>query len=332
MLIANPGGLLLPSSSNDSEAKPKDKERNLYTQEKRDIFNPTLSMKEFRPRLSENEFNYFQNKRLTDKKSYTVLLKSDEHGWLSDLGVQRCINKVIQNNHFDEIALGGDLGDWPLISRHEKRVFGDPFLDGYSEVEEARYIREHILAPLRYSAGETKITFIPGNHDERITKPHLLTIGQQSRLAVLFKERQHTEYQNILDFDKNGIEWDGKTEKLDWFDKFTFVHGLSLAKNAPESNIKEYMGSGASGHTHRLQAKYITNKRAPYVWLEVGCGRLRDKVEYLPTNKIADWQHGFATVTFYKDGNKTSFFAETHVIVENRCKYNGVIYDGNPSL
>lgn len=288
-------------------------------------------MKLHRPRLTETDFNYFQNKKLTDKKSYTVLLQSDVHGWLADLGVQRCINRVLQNNHFDEVADLGDLGDWPYISRHEKKLYGEGVLSGYSEIEEARYIREQILAPRRHSTN-ARLTFIPGNHDERITKPFTLSTGQLARLSVLHNDRNATKLVDILDFNKYGVEWDGMSNQMNWFDMFTAVHGLSLAKNAPQQNIYEYMGSGATGHTHRLQSKYITNRRNPYVWLEIGCGRLREEVEYFPTGKIPDWQHGFATITFYTDGSETRFFAETHPIIDNRCMYNGVVYDGTPAI
>lgn len=282
-----------------------------------------------RIRLKEKEYNYIQNKRLTDYGSFTAFLGSDKHGWLSDLKVQRCINKVIQGNHFDEIADLGDLGDWPYISRHEKKLYGDGILKGYSEVEEARYIREQLLAPLRHSAGNTKISFIPGNHDERITKPNLLSLSQLSRLAVLHEERNATKLQSILDFDKYGISWNGVDDTIEWFDCFTGVHGLSLAKNAPDRNMQQYEGSGASGHTHRLHVKYITGRKNQCVWVEVGCGRLRTAVEYFPTGVIPDWQHGFATVTFYLDNGFPRYFVQSYPIIDNMTVYNGVVYDGN---
>lgn len=287
-------------------------------------------MKTNRPRLSETEFNWWQLKKLTDKKIYSVLIKSDEHGWLTDQTVQRCINRVLQHNHFDEVAMLGDLMDLPYVSRHEKKLFDDGILAGYSEIKEVEYTKEQILKPLRAST-DAKIRFIPGNHDERITKPHMNSKSQLARLAVLFKEYKTTEYQKILSFDEFGIEWDGK-DHLNWFDIFTGVHGLSLAKNAGEKNIYEYMGSGSSGHTHRLNYKPITNRHNPYVWLEVGCGRVRTEVEYFPTGKIPDWQHGFATVHFYKENKEILFFAETHQIIDGMCMYNGVVYNGNPIL
>lgn len=280
-----------------------------------------------RPRLTETEHNWWQNKKLFDNKLYRVLVKSDEHGWLTDLNVQRCINKVLQENHFDEVALLGDLGDWPYISRHEKKLYENGILNGYSEIGEAQYIREQILKPLRAST-KAKIRFIAGNHDERVIKPQLLSKGQLARLSILCKEYQSTEYEDILGFKEHGIDWD-KKDYLNWFDMFTAVHGLSLAKNAGEKNIYEYMGSGASGHSHRLNYKPITNRNNPYVWIEVGCGRVRTEVEYFPTGRIPDWQHGFLDLTFYTDGKEVLFWAHPVQIINGQCLYNGVIYNGN---
>jgi predicted phosphodiesterase len=277
--------------------------------------------------MSETEYNYFQLRKLYDKKSYRIMLKSDEHGWLTDQTVQRCINKVMQQNKFDEIALLGDLGDWPYVSRHEKKLYDDGILAGYSEIGESEYIREQILKPMRAST-DARIRFIPGNHDERLTKPHLNSKGQLARLAVLHKHYKSTEIQKILGFDEHCIEWDGK-DFINWFDLFTGVHGLSLAKNAPEKNIYEYMTSGASGHTHRLQYKPITNRDSCYVWIECGCGRVKTEVEYFPTGRIPDWQHGFVVVNFYTVNDKAMFYAQPVQIINGTCMYNGIIYNGN---
>jgi hypothetical protein len=281
-----------------------------------------------RPRLTETEYNWWQLKQLYDKKLYKVLIKSDAHGWLTDLSVQRCINRVLQKNKFNEVADLGDLMDLPYISRHEKKLYDEGILKGYSEVAEVEYVKDQILAPLRAST-DAELRFIPGNHDERITKPQLNSKGQLARLHVLYKNcGGSTEYEKILDFEKFGIKWD-KKDYINWFDKFTGVHGLSLAKNAPEKNIYEYMGSGASGHTHRLQYKPITNRNNPYVWLECGCGRVRTEVEYFPTGRIPDWQHGFVTVSFVPCGDTVLFYAQTHQVINGSCYYDGVVYSGN---
>lgn len=281
-----------------------------------------------RPRLKENEYNVLQLRKLYDKKVYRVLFESDPHGWLCDLSAQRCINQVLQHNKFDEVCINGDIVDMPYISRHTGKLYEEGVLSGYSEIKEIEYTKEQILQPKRLST-DAKIRIRLGNHDERITKPVNIGQSQLARLAILYKHFGTTSFDVMIDAkESEGYIYD-PTDVYTYFDKFDVVHGLSLAKNASEKNIQEYMSSGASGHTHRLNSKYLTNRKAPYVWFELGCTRLTQQVEYFPTGKIADWQQGFVVVSFYVDGDKVRFYGETVPIIEGKCYYNGVVYTGD---
>lgn len=281
-----------------------------------------------RPRMTETEYNWWQLKQLYDKKLYKVLFFSDPHGWLADLTALRCINKVLQHNHMDEVCINGDINDFPYISRHTRKLYEDGILAGYSEVKEIEYCNEQILKPLRLST-EAKIRIRLGNHDERVTKPNLLGDSQLARLAILYKHFQTTQYREMLYCkESDGFIYDPE-DVYTYFDKFDVVHGLSLSKNAPEKNVQEYMSSGCSGHTHRLHPYYKTNRKAPYVWFELGHTRIGEQVEYFPTGKIPDWQQGFVNVNFYVDGDKVRFYAQPVNIIEGKCMFNGVIYDGN---
>lgn len=290
--------------------------------------------KEIRPRISENEYNGWQLKKLWDKKLYKVLFFSDPHGWLADLRALRCINKVLQADEFDEVVINGDVVDMPYISRHVKKLNEDGILQGYSEVAELEYTKEQILKPLRASTN-AKIRIRIGNHDERITSPLSISESQKDRLLVLGKHynTSHTNLAQMLGIQKDSKDVDGfiydPSPVTSWFDKFDAAHGLSLAKNAAEKNIYEYMGSGTSGHTHRLNCKFLTNRKNPYVWFESGCTRLIKDVEYLPTAKVADHQQGFVPVFFTKDWESVYFFGKPQIIVDGFCEYNGVIYNGN---
>lgn len=286
-------------------------------------------MREHRVRMYQDELTWWQMKKLYDQKLYKVLLFSDPHGWLADLRALRCINKVLQYNKMDEVCINGDLGDFPYISRHTKKLYDDGILAGYSEIKELEYINEQILRPLRASTS-AKIRIRLGNHDERITKPNLLGDSQLARLANLYKHFGTTEYKDMLYCqESDGFIYDAE-DVFTYFDMFEVVHGLSLSKNAPEKNIQEYMSSGASGHSHRLHPYYRTNRKAPYVWFELGHTRVGEQVEYFPTGKIPDWQQGFVEVSFYKEGNKVRFYGQPINIIEGKCMYNGVVYDGNP--
>lgn len=284
-------------------------------------------MKTKRPRMSDNEFILHQERKLWDKKLYSLMIFSDVHGWLADLRTLRCINNILQDNKFDEVCINGDLVDMPYLSKHTHKLYEDGILSGYSEIEEINYTREQILKPLRMST-DADIRIRLGNHDERITKPNMLGDKQLKQLAILYKHFQSTKFNEMLELDTLGMIYDSE-DVFTYFDLFDVTHGLKLAKNAAEQNIKDYMSSGSTGHTHRLNSKYLTNRKAPYVWLESGCTRLIQQVEYLPTGVVADWQNGFVTVHFWIEDDKVRFFASPHIIIDGRCYYNGKVYDYN---
>jgi hypothetical protein len=284
-------------------------------------------MRQYRPRLSETEFNYIQLKEFFDKKLYRVLFFSDPHGWLADQRALRCINSVLKANKVNEVCINGDVVDMPYISRHTGKLYDDGILNGYSEIKEIEYTKEQILNPLRLST-DAEIRIRIGNHCERVTNPLNIGQSQLARLAILYKHFQTTEFDVMLDIKKDGWVYD-PSPVYTYFDKFDVCHGLSLAKNAPEMNIREYMSSGASGHTHRLHPYYKTNRKKPYVWCEMGHTRIGEQVEYFPTGKIPDWQQGFVMVNFYTEGDSVRFYLEPVCIVEGRCYYNGMVHDGN---
>ena len=276
-----------------------------------------------RPRFNEIQTDWWQQKQLFDKQLYKVLIFSDCHGWLADLSALRCINKVLQHNKFDEVIINGDVTDMPYISKHNQKLYQEGILKGYTEVAEIEYTKEQILKPLRLST-DAKIRVRLGNHDERITNPYNLGDKQLARLAVLYKNYNSTKYNEMLSLNESdGFIYD-ESDVYNLFNIFDITHGLSLNKSAAEKNIFEYMGSGSTGHTHRLNSKYLTNRKNPYVWLESGCTRLTKEVEFFPTGKTADWQQGFIEVVFTKD----SFFAQPTLILNGECYYNGIIYKG----
>jgi hypothetical protein len=292
-----------------------------YTIQNQDTFDYTGT-----PYLG-SDLKEYMAKVMQDKGSYDLLVFSDTHGWFADLKVLGCINKIVQSNHFDEICINGDVIDLPYISAHSKKLYNDGILNGYSEVEEIRYTTEQILKPLRLST-KAKIRLRYGNHCDRIRKPFLLNKGQLASLAILYKTFETTKLDEMLKLDSLDIISD-ESDIFNYFGLFDITHGLSLAKNAGERNIQSYMGSGTSSHTHRLNAKYYTTKKGMYVWVETGCTRLKEQVEYFPTGIIPDWQTGFVHVHFYKQNGEINFNAQPYCVIDGRCYYNGKIHDGN---
>ena len=299
-------------------------------------------MNEVRPRLPyyfENYTHRLKNLSETDLKRlfgqqekdfFKILVFSDVHGILVDKKVFHCLLSIIKRNYFDEIVDNGDTIDLPYISRHTRQIrrFNDKsdLLRNYSEINEIEFTKRNILRPLREAADDSiKIIKRDGNHDERITKPGSFNKDQLERLAELYQAYETTRLDEILSLKEIGIEYDPTPER-NYFNAFSVVHGLSLSKNAPIKNIGEYLCSGTSGHTHRLNSTYSTRRGRYLTWLESGCIRLKDEVEYIPTAKIPDWQNGFITATFDLREERPIIYAETHAIDKGECYFNGNIY------
>lgn len=252
---------------------------------------------------------------------FNLLVLSDLHSVFIDHKAWQCTLAMIKDNKFDEIVLNGDVLDFPFLSRFDKKLFDIPILNNYSEIFEIEFAKEFILKPLREVAGDTPIIYRLGNHEERLTEGKYSQTAD--RIAKLFKYYNTSELNQMLDLDKLNIIYD-PSKCRNYFDNFDIVHGLSLAKTAPRNNIQLYMSSGTSGDSHRLNSTYIKNKKNNYVWVESGCLRTLDDVEYLRTANIADWMQGFVTVVFDKDSEY--FYVKTHPIVYGSCEFNGIVY------
>lgn len=263
---------------------------------------------------------------MSNKKRYKVIFASDFHGKLVCKPSLQCLLNLLKDNKdIDEVVLNGDILDFPYLSRHHKKLYKKGPFRNYSEIDEIEFVKNEILAPLKKST-KAKIVFRLGNHEERVTQPLTLTQDQLERLAVVHEEYGTTKLDKMLCLSEIGIEYDPKPVR-NYFHVFDAVHGLSLAKSAGRNNIYEYMGSGTSGHSHRLGVTYINNKHSSYCWIESGCMRIKEAVEYLPTAKIADWSNGFVEVTFdLTNPRQPLFFASPHAIVNGKCEYGGKIY------
>ncbi len=284
-------------------------------------------MTEHRPRLNPREYDQYVTANAQKATTKRVIICSDIHGVFCDQAAWRAFTAVIKGqllNEDDEIVLNGDVLDFPELSKHTQPLFKRQELIGYSEVNEVELVKE-MLADLRHST-DARIVFRLGNHEERVTSPQTHGASQAARLAVLFKHYNTASLDVMLGLADLNIEYDPAPTR-EYFGIFTVVHGLSLAKNAAEKNIYSYMGSGTSGHSHRLSSKTIANKRGNFAWVESGCLRKIDRVEYMPTAVVADWAQGFCSVVFdISDLNNVTFFARPVPIVNGKCEFNGIVY------
>ncbi len=273
----------------------------------------------------KDSWSDFEVVKKVDSKIERLAICSDLHGVFLDQKTFNCFIEVLKNNPFDEVVLNGDIFDFPLLSRHTSKLLNNGPMTGYSEVKEIEFGIENILKPLR-NATNANIVFRQGNHTERVTSPFNISQSQLARLAILYHHYGTVKIDEMMDLRGLGIEYD-PTPVRSYYDIFDILHGLSLAKNAQEQNIMARMNSGASSHTHRLGAKYITKADKEYVWIETGCMRLKKGVEYMPTGVTVDWASGFSTVRFdHNNQNKVKFFASCHPIIDGVTSFNDKIY------
>ncbi len=77
-------------------------------------------------------------------------------------------------------------------------------------------------------------------------------------------------------------------------------------------------------NTHRAGSSFKRTHRGHHIWIESGCMRTIENIEYLPTGAVPNWIHAFATVTV--DKTTGWFSAKQHLIVDYQCDFNGVVY------
>jgi hypothetical protein len=260
-------------------------------------------------------------------KLYRVLIVSDVHGVFMDLNVIACLFRVLKGNHFDEIILNGDILDFPLISKHSSKIRLNQLeaTRNYTEVGEIEFTIENFLKPLRAVAPQSRIVFRLGNHSERVTNPLAISKEQIVRLQVLQNHYNTIKLDEMLRLSDLNIEYDPSPVR-NMFGVFNVVHGLALSSNASELNIREFSSSGSSGHSHRLSTFYKKNRDRNDVWLESGCLRIADNIEYIATAKSVNWANGFVDVLFDLNDTSTPFFGKTTHIFKGKCCFNGYMY------
>jgi hypothetical protein len=90
---------------------------------------------------------------------------------------------------------------------------------------------------------------------------------------------------------------------------FTLVHGIKTGQGAAKANLLQY-GSGMSEHTHWANSwSQVLNGRLQ-AWLESGCMRTIDNIEYLPHGDKPDWANSFVSLTIHRETG--TFFAKTN--------------------
>ena len=231
---------------------------------------------------------------------------SDIHIPYEDKESVRGVLNFIYKLKPEYLILGGDLMDFYELSRFDK----SPERRGTLQLEIDRcraYLQE-----MRKNLPKTKMIFIEGNHENRlkrwlVSNPDVHSLRSLSVSSLLGLEELDIEYMDEFIY-KN----------------FLFKHGNFITRYTANKELVHEGMSGLSGHTHKMQVAYQTDRISTKGWWVNGHLCDPNQAHYGPKRK--DWQQGFTLVSFEPKGDH---FHVEHIFVNtdsHKFCYGGKIY------
>jgi hypothetical protein len=226
----------------------------------------------------------------------TAIVTPDKHFPLHDQKAINVVCKAIKKVKPDIYVDLGDTGEWELFSNHHWKTLERP--------------PDHILIPMldksvaEVNKGMDQIDralnkvdckerhFVQGNHEvwldmfaEKSTRPRFYT---QNALKL-----KHRGYKYHPYFRK----------KLLKIGKLNFTHGHKTGMHHAKAHLITYGESVMYGHTHDLQRHTHSGLGGTISAWSMGCLKDIEKDEDWLRGNLTNWNHGFAIIDFYPNGN-----------------------------
>ncbi len=213
----------------------------------------------------------------------------------------------------DSLIIDGDLFDCASLSRFT------PSSEQHLRWVDERAEAVKVIARMRQQFPNVPFKFIPGNHDVR---PLTWVNSNALPLQNIFTLEQWLG----IDDPNLGIEviHDGKLFLANG--SLMIKHGVKIGQHAGTSVKKEMDSHGLSvimGHVHRRALVEVTKTAHQLIGIELGC-LCNLRPSYLPVEETANWQHGCAVVTEFKDG---TFDVELVRINNGRAMFRGWMFE-----
>ena len=239
-----------------------------------------------------------------------ALVLSDFHFPFINNFLYRNILHLIKKEQFNEIILAGDFLDCYSISKFPS----DPCRadDLQYELDEAAIA----LGSIRKLSKKSKITFIRGNHCDRIEK------FLNSRAKAL-RNLRCLNLKELLELDKYNIHYEEHAYFL--MPKLMIYHGSKTANMSSKAELDSLGVSGISGHVHRYnyyQKRNILGETLEWYSL----GHLADITQLKYAKHFGHhWDNSFCVVEY----NEDQFRVQMIRAFNNSFFYNGVKYENN---
>lgn len=240
----------------------------------------------------------------------SVVVCSDVHCWPGDLTTaQRAFIWFVQNIKPKMVVINGDLFDGSSLSRFPS-----------SNWNTKPTIRQELDACVRFTtavesvAGNAKLMFVPGNHDERFNRKLASEVSEFAGISGfnLFDYFPRWEVCYRLTVNPEG---NGATD---------IVHNWAGGIHAAYNNVLRSGVSYVTGHTHRNLVRPWSDRTGTRWGVESGTLAGADHPSaYYVGGRPTDWHPGFVVLT-YHDGmllrpEQVDVVGGTHV------SYRGVV-------
>lgn len=228
---------------------------------------------------------------LFDKVGEQYLVISDVHAPDDDPHAMDVMFQIGRSLRLDGIIINGDLDDVASLSRYTPNA-----------EQHLRWVDERVQAhktrvKIRQNFPNVPIMVIPGNHDIR---PKTWIDAHAMPLQNLFTLEQLLGWDDpFLEFD---VVHEGRVLLAE--DNLMVKHGIKIGPHAGASVKKEIDTHGMSvimGHVHRRADIEVTKTAHTLRGIELGC-LCNLRPHYLPVEETANWQHGFAVVNVFDNG------------------------------
>ncbi len=248
-----------------------------------------------------------------ERESELIFVLSDFHAPFFDERLLAATEQVMLAEQPDRVIINGDLVDWPTVSRHAKKT-QDHWVSANDCIQSAGKVLARIRAAVPQ---DTRIQFLPGNHDANLSRFLLDRAEAAADLCVSGSDVPVWSLRNLLRFDELGIEqigqedrWEQATIKLT--DELVVRHGLSVKAGSAASviaNLKSATFASITGHTHRQGVAGVTRNRPKGHKILLGAEiggmfqmprKASDWPTYVAHDRL-DWQPGWASISLEKD-------------------------------
>jgi len=250
----------------------------------------------------------------------TAIITPDKHFPIHDQKAINVVCKAIEKVQPDIYVDLGDTGEWEYFSKHywkgkNQKPLEDliPLLDkdvkavnkGMNQIDRAL---DKVDCKERH--------FVQGNHEVWLDN-------------FVIKYPYLTQYttENALKLKKRGYEYHPYQRKKPLrIGKLYFTHGKFTTKYHAWKHLDHYGKSIMYGHTHDLQRYTHTDLDGTKSAWSLGCLKDIENDEAWLGGKLTNWNHAFAIIHFFKNGN---YVVEIVEIINGKTILWGEELNGN---